>query len=192
MIKFFKKFLKFNIGTEKGWSLTELMVTVTILGLTSTAAANVYINGQRSYIYLQGNTKNIQIARSGIDVLARQVRTTIQITSATSNSMSFEGDFDGDGDINVINFTLNTGTHTISRTIDGLTSQLSEGIINTTAQPMFIYYDQDDNQITEPSLYIQAKKLKITLYVDDNINEVPNRPIELSTNIQLRNLHERR
>ena len=191
-MRFLMRIFKLNIRSQKGFSLAELMVAVSVAGLTTVSVANVYVNGQRSYIYLQGNSKNMQIARSNIDVLSKEIRTTIDIESAYDDSLSVSADFDGDGNTETINYYYDSAYGYIARSTGGATKNLGEGIINSAEQPVFQYYDQDGNLITDQGQYNQAKMMKINLYVDNDPNSVPNRPINVSTNIQLRNLHERR
>lgn len=181
-----------DLRSQKGFSLTELLVASVILSMVVIAAMNVYTNGQNAYNYLQGRVDNIQAARLGIDYLSRETRAALQINAATDNSLTFTGDYDGNGTSNNMAYTYNSSNKTLIRTLDGVTKVISNGVINTVSQPVFVYYDQDDIQITNPSNYIQARMIKIYLYVDANTNDKPSRAILLTTKIEFRNLHERR
>jgi type II secretory pathway component PulJ len=179
------------LKSQKGWSAVELLVASAMTALLTISIGSIYVNGQKSFMFLQDNLDNLQSARQACNILAKEIRTTIKVTTATDNSYAFSGDFDGNGVTNTMSYTYNSGNHTLTRTLDSKTTTISSGIVNTTSQPVFNYYDQDDVIITNPLNYTSAKEVEITLYVDNNPDKSPSQPVKLNTSIQLRNLHER-
>jgi type II secretory pathway pseudopilin PulG len=184
-------YLRKTLKSNRGWSVTELMVATALMSLLMAALGAIYTNGQKSFMFLENNLENMQTARRSSNILARDIRSTISITSATSSSFVFSGDFDGDGTSNDMAFNYNSGTHTLTRTVDSKTTTVSSGVVNDEAHPFFEYYDQDNNKITDPANYTLAKEVAVTVYVDNSSTAFPIEPIKLRTSVQLRNLHER-
>lgn len=172
---------------KKGLALSELMVATTILSMALVAVGNVYMNGQQSYYFIEGSAKNVQEVRLAADQITRDIRTTIQITSATATSLTVTGDYNGDGTSDTISFVVTAGI--LNRTVNSSSKQVASGIVNTYSQPVFKYYDQDGNSATDGT---QAKLIELDLRIDKDTQRSPSRSTQLVTKIQLRNLHERR
>lgn len=179
--------------SQSGWSVTELLVASTILVLMTAALSRVYINGQQAFMFLQNNMDNTQTARQTINLMSRDLRSTIEITAATDNSINYTGDYDGNGTNDNMAFTYTSGNRTLTRTLNSRTTTVSNGVVNAVGQPLFKYYNQDGDLIIDPSSYAEsATRVKINLLIDNESNEKPDKPVELFTGVQLRNLHERR
>ena len=184
MLKRLKRLVKGN----KGLALSELMVATALLSMVVVGVGNVYSNSQQSYYYLEGSSKNIQEARMTADQLTKDLRTTIQISSASGASVTVSGDYDGNGVADTITYTKTTGG-ILNRTIGSLTTEIASGIVNSDSQPIFKYYEQDGVAVTDGT---QAKLIEIDLRIDKDTQRSPSRSTQLITKIQLRNLHERR
>ncbi len=182
------------IKNKKGLALSELMVATAVLSVLVVSIGNVYGNGQQSYFYIEGSTANMQEARHAIEQVSRDLRTTIQITSATGGQFVFDGDYNGDGTIESITYAIvskSGGGFTLNRTIGTSTKIVGDGLVNMTTEPVFKYYDQDGNVITNGT-ETDAKLVEVDLKIDKEANKSPNRSTTVTTKIQLRNLHERR
>lgn len=184
-----KNHLKKLFRNKKGLALSELMVATAIFSLVTLAVTNVYVNGQQSYFFLEGSAENMQESRYAIDQLSRDLRSTVQITSASGTSITFTADPDGDGDTDTVTYTRTNGN--LTRQVNTTTKTLATGIVNATdgSQPIFKYYDQNGVLVTDGT---QAKLIEMDLRIDKNSQKSPLRSTQITTRIQLRNLHERR
>lgn len=126
-------FLQKIKNSQSGWSVTELLVASTLLILMTAALSRVYINAQQSFMFLQNNMDNTQTARQTINLMARDLRSTIDITAATNNSITYTGDFNGDTTSDNMAFTFTPNSKTLTRTVNGKTTTLSNGVVNTTS-----------------------------------------------------------
>ncbi len=180
------------IKNKKGLALSELMVATAVLSVLVVSIGNVYGNGQQSYFYIEGSVANMQEARHAVEQVSRDLRTTIQITSATGEQFAFDGDYNGDGTIESISYakvSKSGGGFTLNRTIGTSTKVVGDGLVNSASEPVFTYYDQEGNVITNGA---DAKLVEVDLKIDMEANKSPNRSTTVTTKIQLRNLHERR
>lgn len=184
------KLLKKNAG----FALTEIMVATAILTVILLSITSVFLNGQKSYFYVEGSTKNLQEARYSAEQLSRDLRSAISITSASSNSITFIGDYDGDNSSETINYTKSLSS--LTRTIGSSYKEVATGITNSESesksQPVFSYYDQDGTEVTDLINNLDDIKLVvIDLWIDLDTSKSPTRSTQITTSIQLRNLHER-
>lgn len=175
------------IRSRKGLALSELMVATAIFSLVTLAVTNVYVNGQQSYFFLEGSAENMQEVRFSIEQLSKDLRTTVEITSASGTTVTFSADPDGDGDTDTVTYTK-SGSN-LNRQVNSTTKTLASGLVNSDSQPVFKYYDQDGAALTDGT---QAKLVEMDLRIDKNSQRSPFRSTQITTRIQLRNLHERR
>jgi Tfp pilus assembly protein PilW len=75
---------------QKGFSAAELLIAA---AMTSILMAGVFVvlqQGQNAYLFGAGRAEVQQTARGALDRMARELRTGIAITAATSSSISFQ------------------------------------------------------------------------------------------------------
>ena len=175
----------------KGLTLVELMVAVAILSLVSIAVSSLYLNSQKSYYYLQGSAQNMQEARYAIDVLSRDLRTAVSISVAGEDNVTFVGDYDGNGTTETISYSR-SGVN-ISRTIGAQAAKtIASGIVNSVSlnsEQIFKYYNQSGSITADLA---QVKLIEVEVMIDKDTGSVPSRSTQVTSRIQLRNLHERR
>lgn len=106
---------------QKGLTLIELMVTITLFGLIATAIMNVYVDSNRTYMEQLESTEAQQNLRSGIDALVQDLRMagfegrgggTAGFLTAGSSSVQFTMDTNEDGDVADTNETLTYSLYT--------------------------------------------------------------------------------
>jgi len=176
---------------NKGLTLVELMVAVAILSLISIAVTSIYLNSQKSYYFIQGSAQNMQESRYAVDVLSRDLRSAVSISVAGEDNVTFTGDYDGNGTTETISFSR-SGT-SLSRTIGTLPAKtIASGILNSASlnsEQIFKYYNQSGLITTDLT---QIKLIEVYVKIDKDTTRAPLRSTQITSRIQLRNLHERR
>jgi prepilin-type N-terminal cleavage/methylation domain-containing protein len=84
---------------ERGFTLIELLVTVAIFAMLSTAIMTTIMSISRATEVTKVTTDINQEARLAIDRMTRELRQARELYTATSTSIDFGVDFNGDGTI---------------------------------------------------------------------------------------------
>jgi prepilin-type N-terminal cleavage/methylation domain-containing protein len=156
---------------EKGFTLMELLVAMTLSVAVLFAARSVYRVQAHTVKAQEYQMEAQEYARVSLDIMAREIRNlgyfptrtacsspsnTTGVVSATGTSIQFVYDANGDGDCTDtgenITYTYDSSTKNISRTADGSTQVLTNG--NVTAFQLIFYPKQTG--ATAPSPYCNA------------------------------------
>lgn len=178
---FFSKKLK-----SKGFTLAELMVSMSLLATISTAVFGVLQNTQNSFTFIFGQTSNFKEARFAISQISRDLRATTQITAASANSITFLSDVNNDNTDEEVTYSLvvNGNINNLQRTVGGVTRIVARGVTNTN---LFTY--RDENSQVDPGLEATRTTLiEINLSVDIDPTELPLTANSQSGTVFLRNL----
>jgi prepilin-type N-terminal cleavage/methylation domain-containing protein len=196
---------------KNGFTLVEVMVTITIMTLIMVAVSafqyNV-INFNRSAGVSLNNTQEVQ---SLMKVMARELRSMVPgsngaypISVAATSTVSFFADPDGDGLKDQIRYYVATTTlfrGIIKPTGSPLTyvpgnetiKILATGIVNSSTTPMFEYftsaYAGTSTALTYPLNIPIIRLIKVNLTIDTDKNKSPN-VRTYSTQTTLRNLKD--
>ncbi|MDO9080829.1 MAG: PilW family protein [Desulfuromonadales bacterium] len=100
-----------KLTTQKGFSLTELLVVVAITGVVSTAIMGFFISQQRSHTGQEQVTFIQQNARAGLGVMSRELRMagfdptrsgTMIFQNPGKNTITFHIDLNEDGNLTFV------------------------------------------------------------------------------------------
>jgi prepilin-type N-terminal cleavage/methylation domain-containing protein len=190
---------------NKGFSLNEVLISVAIIGVVSTA-----IGTFQSTLFLKdrsfrGTILATQEARLALRRFLEESRAASQssvgsyaINSAQDNSITFYADSDGDGlkeryRYFISGTNLNKGVLTPTGSPIGYTG--SEKIIyaihnlSTTTAPIFTYYDTNDATITPPVTASLVRSVRMSVSIAPDLNKASS-TISFSTRSTFRNLRD--
>jgi len=155
---------------DKGFTLVELMVVVALSTIIIVAIYSAYIIQQRTYYSQDQVIEMQQNIRSGLDMMAREIRmagydptdsNNFSITAASNNSITFTMDLDEDGATGGTNETI---TYTLSGT--NLTRNNGGGdqpVAENIERIEFFYTLDDDSQTTTPGTLDDIRSIRISL-----------------------------
>jgi len=169
-----------NLTNKKGFSLIELMVTITILSIIILGLVTFFTGGTRSWISGQSQIKAQRETRQVMDQMVREIREANLIdTSSNSGSLSFITPFDS-GEI--ITYSYNSIDKILSRKKgSGPNTPLINNVLNFNV----IYLDNEDNTKNPASENSQISKIRISLLTD--MDNDTNADITLESDVDLRN-----
>ncbi|MBA7582287.1 hypothetical protein ES708_24215 [subsurface metagenome] len=173
-----KKLNVFNIKSQKGVSLTELMVVVIILSLIILGLVTFFTGGVRSWITGQNQLSAQRNARQAMDRMVREIREASDIiaNSTTSQRINFNTPWNS-------NLYYTWSGATWESIFEG-TNPLINNIQNLT----FKYFNSSDFEISPPLTDETASgisKVHINLMVDYDKDNNPD--VNLNSDIDLRN-----
>jgi len=196
---------------NKGISLIETIVTLSIFSVASVLVANFVIQAYKANLFANDQAEAINHARTGIDTMVKELREAspgdngaYPIATAESQNLIFYGDIDLDEVVEKVRYTLE-GTNLIKGVTKPAgfpavysgtetTTIISKYVRNDT-EPIFYYYNGDyptdviNNPLAEPININQVRLIKSYLRIDLNPSRAPTNFI-LIANSQLRNLKD--
>ena len=190
----------------RGFTLVELLSTIAILGLVSTALFSLiqsfYVDNQ----FLIEQTSALDSARRGVtDAISTMREATYgddgsyPIAAAATSSVTVYADVDGDTTVEKVRYFLTNGTFykTITNSsgyppaypsLANSTTTIATNVRNTATSPIFTFYDNAGTQLSTTSPNIAAiSSVQLMLLVDINPNRAPN-VFTLMQTATLRNL----
>ena len=155
-----KRYSSSNLTGNQGFTLAELMLAMGIMMVVITAIISLFTSLNRMYT-TQGVAAGVQqVARTGIDIMTRNIRmagldplgtNTIGIVTASVDSIRFTYDTDEDGTIATdgdedIAYLLNADNQLVQeKNGNGTTYPMIDGVSDLT----FRYLDADDMETTD-------------------------------------------
>jgi prepilin-type N-terminal cleavage/methylation domain-containing protein len=154
---------------HEGFTLTEVLITLLLMSLVSTAFYQVLFSGSEGAATATSVTRVSEEARAGLNRMTRDTRQALSLTSATDSGYSIQVDFNGDeaiaavgvanaaGDYEQLSFVVTGGNLYIeacgSASLDcgNQKTILIEGVSQTGSTPYFSYasnrleYDCNNN-----------------------------------------------
>ncbi|OFW60561.1 MAG: hypothetical protein A2133_11915 [Actinobacteria bacterium RBG_16_64_13] len=202
--------LSARLGSEKGFSITELLVALVVVGIILAAIYSVWFGMQRTYAFTENDIKAQNEARSALAEIVELVRTSRQpdtvssedlryvIVTADDNALTFWADEDRDAshDLELVRFRVDETTRTLYRdtsqtgdlTFDSSVRLVGDWLSNGTSYPLFSYFDAGGTELSTPVTDLLAiRTVGVNLRVDIDTGEAPITH-ELSSVIQPRNL----
>lgn len=193
----------------RGMTLAELLVTIAILSVVTTAIMGLIQSFYKDNAYLLEETSALASARKGVSDASRYVREAsygddgaYPIAVAGTSTLTFYSDTDQDSLVERVQYSLidgtlyrsitnATGSPPVYPAAAAATSTIATDVRNTSATPIFSYYDASGTQLstTSPSL-VSITSVQVHLLVDLNPNRAPN-VFELTQSSTLRNLSKR-
>lgn len=198
--------------TQYGFTLIEMVITVSIVGVISVIAANFVINGLTIQRYTSEQNEAIAESRKALNTMAGEIREMLSsdtgaypIALAGEQELIFYSDVDNDMHTERIHYILNgtnlqrgiiepTGNPLQYRVEDEIFTTFSIYIQNDTL-PVFYYYneqypqDTNTNPLSAPVDISAIRMIQMNVHTNVDVNRIPDTR-ELLTAVQLRNLKE--
>jgi prepilin-type N-terminal cleavage/methylation domain-containing protein len=186
-------------NAEAGFSLLELLVVIVITGLIALPLSTFFINGLKSYNFVQAQSDTSLELETLADRVTRVVRGAISIDTAAPNSLIVYGYFSPQDTVIkkiryfVVGTNLNIGVTPPGGTAPNYTYTGAEKITTSRidlvmgSNTLFTYYDDVGNKLTGAFLPAQVKEIGLYIGANPNAKQVPV-PISISTKVTLRNL----
>jgi len=165
---------------KQGFSLIELMVTITILSIIILGLVTFFTGGTRSWISGQSQIKAQRETRQVMDRMVREIREANLInTSSNSGSLAFTTPFDSGV---TITYSFSSIDKILSRKKgSGPNTTLISNVLNFNV----VYLDNEDNTKNPASENSQISKIRISLLTD--MDDDTNADITLESDVDLRN-----
>ncbi|MCL5407535.1 MAG: prepilin-type N-terminal cleavage/methylation domain-containing protein [Patescibacteria group bacterium] len=191
--------LKLQIKKYDGFSLMELMVTITILILMSTAFMVLFSNGYKTYRYNREMIGSAEQAAIGIRAFEKTARGATNITEAANNLLTFLAYQKGDNypAPSKISFYLTgasfyksvipptpSGSTYIYQDADKVVTLITDHV---SSQNMFSYYNEAGTLLSMPPAKEAIKMINFSITIDLDPAQAPN-GVNQSTKVELRNL----
>ena len=191
------------ISGNEGFTLAELVLAMGIMLIVLAAIIGLFTSLTRSY-----TTQNVaadvqQVTRTGIDIMTRNIRMAglnpldinpIGIVAATSNSIRFRYDTNGDGTIDTnaiedanedMGYLLNTNEQLI-RQLNGKASS-NRSLVDNVSDLTFGYLDANDDTVTNDLTAIRTVVVSLTVAEPAGRDQVLSRTY--ATRVICRNLN---
>ncbi len=190
---------------KKGFTLTETLVVITIVTLVGGVLTYAIFDFYRTNRYVVESVTATDNARRGISGTLRNLREasygedgSYPILSASTSSISFFADVDGDPQIERVRWYLSGGT--LFRGVVNasgnppsytgqpeVTDTLVTFVRNSTSTPLFRYFDESGAEISSPVAVGRIRTVTTEVIVDINPLRAPEL-FTLTGSATLRNL----
>jgi prepilin-type N-terminal cleavage/methylation domain-containing protein len=200
----------FYFGNQKGFTLLELLISISILVIITLAWNNFSIQSYRSARFGQEQLEAIRQAQKGIDTMAKELRElsvaengSYPLELAGDQEIIFYSDIDQDVYAEKVRYFIENNElkkGVIEATGNPLTYDSNNEIVQTISShvrnnelPIFIYYNGDypydtiNNPLPSPARLVETKLIQVFLRININPLHAPT-DFDLQTDIQLRNL----
>lgn len=178
---------------SRGLTIIELIVTIAILSVVSMALMGLIQSFYKDNSYLIEQTAALDSARRGVNDAIISLREasygddgSYPLASAATSSITVYADTDTDDAVERIRYVLlgttfyklvtnATGTPPVYASAAQATTTIARNVRNTSATPLFTYYDANGAQLstTSPNTSL-ISSVKVQLLVDLNPNRAPN------------------
>lgn len=191
---------------DRAFTLIEVLVTVAIVSVVTLALTSIIQSFYKNNNYLIEETAALASSRRGVDNAISALREatygddgSYPISSAGTSTMTLYSDVDSDTGVERLQYALigttlyeyitnATGTPPAYAANPQSTTTIATNVRNTSATPLFTYYDNTGAQLSTTSPNIASiSSVKVQLLVDLNPNRAPN-VFTLSETATLRNL----
>ncbi len=197
--------------TNKGATITEILVTIAVLALVINAVASFSADIFRFSGTIYNSVQAQQDARNVLRQMAFELRTTspsstgaYALAEVSANRIRFYSDIDNDGLKEEVIYYLSANGKTLYKNVrkptgaplqyvgNFSTSTVASDIVNG-ATPIFTYYDTNydgtTGSLAQPVNILSVRLLKIEIIIERDPNRAPV-PIVVSTQVSLRNLKD--
>jgi len=189
-------------GGNAGFTLAELLMAMGIMLVVVTAIISLFTSLNRMYT-TQGVAAGVQqVARTGIDIMTRNIRMAgfnplninpVGIVQADSNSIRFEYDTNGSGIISTnaigdenedMAYLLN-GNNQLIRQLNGNPNS-NQSLVENVSALSFNYFDEDGETVIDDPAAIRTVEVSLTVEEPAGRDQVVSRTY--STRVICRNL----
>jgi len=167
------------LGGDAGFTLAELVMAMGIMVIVVAAIISLFTSLNRMYT-TQGVAAGVQqVARTGIDIMTRNIRmagfnplniTPIGIVQADSNSIRFQYDTNGSGTISTnatgddnedMAYLLN-GNNQLIRQLNGKPTS-NQTLVDNVSALTFNYFDEDGETVIADPAAIRSVEVSLTV-----------------------------
>lgn len=157
---------------NKGFSLVELMVVLTLIGIVAGITAKMLLVGAKTFDTVSTRNETLQINRIGIELLIkdlRMIKSSNDIVSADAGRLIF--------------YTVD-GEHITYLYSAGELTRNDHLLMNGLSEFQLIYYDNDGTELSVP-VTNKSDIWDIKISADATVNESP---FHLETKVHPRNI----
>lgn len=194
--------MKYNyIKNQKGFTLFEVLVYMTIFASVFTLGANYIITGFKTFRFASEEETAVQYARRASEIISKELRganTSAQgaypLDTIEAQNLIFFSDTDDDGETEKIRYYINN-KELFKTTIEPgplndytgtSTSETIAKYINNESEAMFVYYDSDNATTT----HINDIRLINMIFKINVTPEIAPNDYYVESSVQLRNLKD--
>jgi len=196
------------IKNKKGLTIVEMLIAISIFTMGIAGFSLLFSKSwENNKFILQSGEASFAASRgvqTTIDVLrnARQSDNgSFAIVSADDNDLIIYSNIDDDSDTERVHYYLDNGTFKEGWTDptddippiypagDQTVKDLANDVVNDAGEPVFEYYDIDNNLLSTPPTVNDVKMVKVYLEININPIKAPNN-INIQSYATIRNLSE--
>lgn len=185
-------------------TLSEVMITIAIFSMIMVGINELFLRSWKNYnLIINTHTASVAANRGVSDVVNVLRRATdgadgsYPIVSATANDLKIFSDIDKDDVVEKVHYYLNgtnlmvgisnpSGFPLVYPANDSESKIVVSNIVNSGSQPLFYYYNGNNNSISSPvANLIDVKMIEINLFVDRKEGD-----LNIESYASLRNLSE--
>jgi prepilin-type N-terminal cleavage/methylation domain-containing protein len=148
---------------EHGFTLTELLAAMAVLGLLMAGLFATLRSGQATYGFGAARAEVQQNARVGLDRMLHELRTGTKVTAASASSLTFEF-VNGTGDFVTVQYSLSGTDLRRNQTAPAVAGQ-PETLIGGVSALAITYYDGNNVLMTAPVVPASVCSVDVTLTV---------------------------
>lgn len=195
---------KININTKIGMSLAEVLISIFIFSLVMVGINQLFIRSWQNYKLVMNTNEASVAANRGVSEVVNVLRKmgdgddgSYPILSASSFDLKFFSDIDKDGVSEKVHYYL-SGTNLMVGTSnpsgfpltypsgDSESHLVVANVVNTGSQPIFYYYNNQNNSIAAPvTNLLNLKMIEVNLFIDRREGD-----LNIESYASLRNLSE--
>jgi prepilin-type N-terminal cleavage/methylation domain-containing protein len=189
---------------QKGLTLVEVLVSITILVLISMLLANYITNSYKTQKFIINQTDTTEQARKGVEAMVKEIREVVNggdgsypIVTIDDNEIIFFADFDRDMAIERIHYWLQdstlykgvtepAGDPIEYSTNSEIVSIVCSYVRNESSEPIFSYKDGLYQDISLPSNPNNVRLIHFSFKINTSSEESPNDYL-LESDVTIRN-----
>lgn len=189
---------------KPGMTISEVIITIAIFSIVMVGVNQLFIKSWQNYNFVVNTNSASVAANVGISKIVNTLRKlsagddgSYSIISANSFDVKFFSDIDKDGVNEKVHYFL-SGTNLMLGTSnpsgfplsypvgDSETSVLISNVVNSASQPLFYFYNGENNLISSPVGAINTvRMIKVDLIIDRKEGD-----LNIESYVSLRNLSE--
>lgn len=204
MLNFPKKYKNIAVVFRKGMTFSEVIVTIGIFSMIMVGINQLFVKSWQNYnLVMHTNEASIAANRGSSEIVNTLRRLgagddgSYPIFSVGSFDLKIYSDIDNDGVTEKVHYYLSgtnlmvgqsnpSGFPLIYPTTDSEAAILIKNVVNSGSQPLFYYYDGNNNIMGSPSSSLNnIRMIEINLFIDRKEGD-----LNIESYASLRNLSE--